>query len=212
MKKSIWIIITALSLLVSSCGSAATPTANPVDVQNTAVAAAFTVVALTQGAVPTVTPVPPTEAPTLTPLPTETPLPSPTLDPLLVSPTSIPTFTPEIPVASNNSGNTGGGASCNQPLTKWQGPSAKLIVTNETKPKGNIVLSLYVVTDLGECGYLYVYSDSLSGPVGQYSAGAFVDGKKNFKVFGGFRITEGSWRIVVRNENIVALGSCYPKC
>ena len=208
MKKNLWIIIAILSLLVSSCGAVATPTANPVDVQNTAVAAAFTMVAETQAAIPSATPLPPTDAPTLTPLPTETLLPSPTLDPLVASPTNIPTFTP----AGSTSSSNPSGDLCNQPLTKWEGPSASLTVSNETKPKGDIVLSLYVVTELGECGYLYVYSDSLSGPVGQYSAGAFVNGKKNFKVFGGFRITEGAWKIVVRNESIVALGGCYPDC
>ena len=207
MKKSIWIIVVLLSLLVSSCGAKATPTVNPVDVQNTAVAAAFTMVAETQAAIPTATPVPPTETSVPTALPTVTPLASPTLDPLLASPTIIPTFTPGASTSSNSSGDP-----CNQPLTSWNGPSASLTVTNETKPKGTIILSLYVVTELGECGYLNVYGNSLSGPVGQYSAGAFVDGKKSFKVFGGFRITEGGWRIVVRNDSIVALGGCYPNC
>lgn len=201
------IIIAILSLLISSCGSNATPTIDPQDVQNTAVAAAFTMVAETQAAIPTATPLPPTEAPTLTPLPTETPLPAPTLDPLAASPTSLPSFTPAASTSSNTSGDP-----CNQPLTEWEGPSASLTVVNETKPQGDIILSLYVVTELGQCGYLYVYSDSLSGPVGQYSAGAFVNGKKNFKVFGGFRIIEGGWRIVVRNDSIVALGGCYPNC
>ena len=83
---------------------------------------------------------------------------------------------------------------------------------NETKPQGTIVLSMYVVTELGQCGYLAIYGDSFSGPIGQYSAGAFVTGKQNIKVFGGFRITEGSWKITVRNESIVALGGCYPSC
>jgi hypothetical protein len=71
------------------------------------------------------------------------------------------------------------------------------------------VLSLYVVTPTGECGYL---TDLSKGPIGTYSAGAFVNGKKNFKVFGGFTVQEGSWKIAVRNDKIVAMGSCYPKC
>jgi hypothetical protein len=206
MKHSTWIIITIFSLLVSACGSSATPTVNPADVQNTAIAAAFTVVAETQAAIPTDTPIPPTNTPSPTPPPTETPLPSPTLNSLLALPTGIPTFTAQ-PPSSTSSGDP-----CNQPLTSWKGPSANLTISNETKPQGTLVLSLYVVTDLGECGYLYVYSDSLSGPVGQYSAGAFVTGKQNFKVFGGFRITEGGWKIVVRNDKIIAMGSCYPNC
>jgi hypothetical protein len=84
-----------------------------------------------------------------------------------------------------------------------------------TQPRGVVTLSLYVVTELGECGYLsqqFEKGGGLDGPVGYYTAGAFVDGKKNFRVFGSFRITRGSWNIFVRNENIVALGGCAPNC
>lgn len=212
MKRNALIIGVVLSLFVSACGAQATPTVNPVDIQHTAEAAAFTMVAQTQAAIPTATPLPPTGAPTLTSLPTLTPITSPTLDGqnstpigLTVTPqTNLPTFTPQ---ASGS-----GTDPCNQALTAWQGPSANLNIVNETRPRGTIILSLYVVTELGQCGYLYVTGESITGPVGQYSAGAFVEGPKNLKVFGGFRITEGSWDIVVRNDNIVALGGCYPSC
>jgi hypothetical protein len=107
------------------------------------------------------------------------------------------------------SASTSGNDNCNKALTAWQGPTATLTIINETRPEGRIILSLYVVTDRGECGYL---ADLSRGPVGQYSAGAFVEGKKDFKVFGGFRISEGEWKITVRNDKIVALGSCYPGC
>ncbi|HKJ37202.1 MAG TPA: hypothetical protein VJ972_00370, partial [Anaerolineales bacterium] len=72
-----------------------------------------------------------------------------------------------------------------------------------------VVVSLWVMTDLGECGYLY---DLSTGPIGQYTAAAYVDGSKDFKVFGGFRISPGSWKIVIRNNDIVALGGCFPNC
>ena len=186
-----------LSLAASACAPQATATANPLDIQHTAEAAAFTMIAQTEEAVPTATLVPPTETPT----PTLTPIPSPTSD-------EIPTAT-----RSQSSGSTQD--DCNKALTAWDGPTAKLNLANETKPKGTVTLSLYVVTELGECGYLsqqFEANGSLSGPVGQYSAGAFVDGKKDFKVFGGFRITQGSWTIVVRNESIVAQGGCFPNC
>lgn len=214
MKRNALIIGVVLSLFVSACGAQATPTANPVDIQHTAEAAAFTMVAQTQAAIPTATPLPPTEAPTQTPLPSLTPITSitsTTLDPLNSTPvgltvtpqTNIPTFTPQ----------AGSGVDpCNQALTAWEGPSANLNIVNETRPQGTIILSLYVVTELGQCGYLYVTGGGITGPVGQYSAGAFVEGPKDFKVFGGFRITQGSWDIVVRNDNIVALGGCYPSC
>lgn len=204
MKQKSWVGMVVFSLLISACGSPTTPTVNPVDVQDTAVSAAFTVVAETQAAIPSATPLPPTELPSPTPLPTETPIIFATNDTLVGITTSIPTFTPQSTTSDQDP--------CNKPLTSWQGQSANLNVVNETKPQGTLVLSLYVVTDLGECGYLYVYGDSLSGPVGQYSAGAFVTGKQNFRVFGGFRITQGGWKIVVRNDKIVALGSCYPNC
>jgi hypothetical protein len=212
MKRNALIIGVVLSLFGSACGAPATPTVNPVDIQHTAEAAAFTMVAETQQAIPTETPLPPTATATLTPLPSLTPLASPTLDsqnttPIGLTVTSqpnIPTFTPQ---ASGS-----GQDPCNQALTAWQGPSANLNIVNETRPKGTIILSLYVVTELGQCGYLYVTGDSVTGPIGQYSAGAFVEGPKDFKVFGGFRITQGSWDIVVRNESIVALGGCYPSC
>lgn len=206
MKKGIWISIIILSLLLSACGTQATPTTSAADIQNTAVAAAFTVVAQTQAAVPTNTTVPPTETASPTSPPTFTPLPSPTIDSSLMSPTAIPTFTAQ---PTSNSSN---GDPCNQPLLTWQGPSANLSISYDYTPQkkdDKVVLSLWVMTDLGECGFLH---DLSTGPVGQYTAAAFVDSTKDFKVFGGFRITQGSWKIVIRNDDIIALGGCYPNC
>jgi hypothetical protein len=65
---------------------------------------------------------------------------------------------------------------------------------------------MYVETEFGQCGYLIITGDSFSGPVGQYSAGAFITGKQNLKAFGGFRITEGNWKIIVKNDSIEASG------
>jgi len=204
MKRNALIMGVVLSLAASACSPQATPTANPLDIQHTAEAAAFTMVAQTKEAIPTETRVPPTETPSPTLVPTLTPLTSPTSD---VSPTQTQT------AVSQSSGSTQG--NCDKALTSWKSPTAKLNLANETKPKGLVTLSLYVVTELGECGYLsqqFESSGSLSGPAGQYSAGAFVDGKKNFRVSGVFRITQGSWTIVVKNESIVAQGGCFPNC
>jgi hypothetical protein len=126
---------------------------------------------------------------------------------VLPTPTGIPTLAQQQPTAASNEGTSAD--ECNKPLTAWQGPTASFNIVNETKPEGKLVLSLYVVTTLGECGYLV---DQSKGPIGSYSAGAFVDGKKSFKVFGGFQIIEGSWDIIVRNDKIVAVGGCYPNC
>ena len=73
------IIIAIFAMIITACGAQPAPTMSPADVQFTAVAAAFTIVAQTQAAIPTATPLPPTEAPTETPLPTDTPLALPTV-------------------------------------------------------------------------------------------------------------------------------------
>ena len=204
MKRNALIMGVVLSLAASACGPQATPTANPLDIQHTAEAAAFTMVAQTEEAIPTETLVPSTDTPSPTPVLTLTPIPSPTSG---VSATQTQT------AVSQSSGSTQD--NCNKALTAWEGPTAKLNLANETKPKGLVTLSLSVTTELGECGYLsqqFESSGSLSGPVGQYSAFAFVDGQRNFQVSGGFRISQGSWTIVVKNESIVAQGGCFPNC
>lgn len=198
MTRSALILGVVLALVLGACAPQATATADPADIQRTAEAAALTMIAQTVAAVPTATLVPPTA----TILPTT----RPTLTPV-ASATSSLLSTATQTVATPSAGSTQ--EDCNKPLTAWQGPTAKLNIANETKPKGEIVLSLWVMTDLGECGYL---ADLSAGPVGQYSASAYVSGQKNFKVFGSFRITQGSWKIVIRNESIVAQGGCFPNC
>ncbi len=201
-----------LAAIISACNgsaSAATPAiVRAEDAQSTAIAGAFTVVAETHIAIPTNTFAPPTETFTEAPPPTNTLELSPTVDAPLptftASPTDAPTLAPSPTAVS--------AANCNQPLTKWQGPSASFTVANETKPKGKIILMMSVLTKSGECGWLHIYSDSFSGPVGSYSAGAFVEGPKDFRVFGAFNIAEGGWKVVVRNDVIIAKGSCYPNC
>ncbi len=65
------------ALLISACGAQPAPTAAPIDFQGTVAAAAFTVIAETQAAIPTATPIPPTATFTDTPLPTLTSIPLP---------------------------------------------------------------------------------------------------------------------------------------
>lgn len=198
-----------LSLVVGACAPEATPTFNPLDIQHTAEAGALTIVAQTQAAVPTDTVVPPTDTPPPTSPPTLTPLASPTSGTLAAA-----TATATVAAQSSGSASSTQDA-CNKALTAWEGPTAKLNLANETKPKGTVTLSLSVVTERGECGFLssqFETNDSISGPVGQYVAFAFVDGQKNFQVSGAFRITQGSWTIVVKNESIVAQGGCFPNC
>jgi len=220
MNRNILLIGVVFMLLVSACAPQATPTAAPVDIQHTAEAAALTMVAETQAAVPTASPVPPTDTASPTLPPSSTPLPLSTsgtpgtvLPGLPTTSTTLSAITQQAPQSqptTNSGGNTQD--NCNQPLTAWQGPTANFSISNQTRPQGTIVLSMYVVTDLGQCGYLIITGDSFSGPIGNYSAGAFITGRQNFKAFGSFRITEGNWAIVVKNDSIEARGGCYPNC
>lgn len=196
MRRKILMIGTLVVLLVNACTPQAAPTISSQNVQNSS------------AAVSTVTPALPTETATPVQLPTETALPTQMADTAvpMITDTLLPTITgTSIPQQPSETP----GDPCSKPLTSWKGPTARLSIFNETKPQGRIVLSLYVVTPLGECGSL---ADLSSGPVGSYSARAYVNGKKNFTVFGDFQISEGSWKIVVRNDKIIALGSCYPSC
>ena len=205
MKKSPWAFLAILALLISACGPQSNePSISAEDIQLTSIAAAFTIVAETHAALPTNTQIPPSDTPTPTLIPTETP-PPPTIDPLLVTPSLAPTST------SQSAGSTTDDP-CDKPLLSWQGDSASMSIAYDYKPQSKddtVVVSLWVMTDLGECGFLY---DLSTGPIGQYSAAAYIDGTKDFKVFGGFRISPGSWKLVIRNDSIVALGGCYPNC
>ena len=182
MKRIILVsVITAIAMVMSACGGGASaePTVSPQDIQSTAVAAAFTIVAETQAAIPTNTPVPPTDTPVPTPLPTDTPVPSPTLEALAV----VPTFT-AVPASS-------GGDPCNKALgSSVSGSPTKIRLSNETK--GSLVVSLYLnLTDFGECGYRgynlekggsLVITDLVTGC---YNVSVFVtEPNKNSKSFG----------------------------
>jgi hypothetical protein len=105
---------------------------------------------------------------------------------------------------------------CNQILTAWEGESVKVTLKNNTSPKGYITPWIYMQADLGECGYIPVAafdnSTTVSVPVGLLSAGAFVEGKKDFKIFGGGRITPGSWALWFENDSIKLKAGCAPNC
>jgi hypothetical protein len=137
--KKFFILTLASVLLLSACGTPAEPTMSAEEVQGTAVAAAMTMVAQTQAAIPTATPIPPTDTPAPTPLPTNTvpPLQLPT-QPLVVQPTAT--------TASDAN-------DCNKFLsTSAAGPTAPIKVVNQTKAPMNV--SIYLdKTPFGECGY-----------------------------------------------------------
>jgi hypothetical protein len=132
-------LIAAFAMLISACGAPAAPTPNPVDVQNTAVAAAFTMVAQTQAAVPTATPLPPTEAPTNTPPPTNTPVQLPTLG---VTSTTAPV-----------AGASTADPCANRQLSPQKGRETTIRVVNATKVTITVSMYLNETEGAGECGW-----------------------------------------------------------
>lgn len=148
MKHLSILTLAVMALLVSACGApAATPTINAVDVQNTAAAAAFTMVAQTQAAIPTNTPLPPTEAPTQTPLPTDTPLPLPTSAISTSDVVSTPT------TVQSSSSSSGGDPCTTRVLSKPEGKETTIRVANLTKLGVTVSMYLNETASKGACGY-----------------------------------------------------------
>jgi len=142
MNKKILIFGAVFCLVASACGSgqATVPTVSPVDIKNTAEAAAFTIVAQTLAAIPTATLPPPTEIPTQTPLVTDTPLSLPTTSIALPSATSV----------ANASGDP-----CSTRVLSWSplGRNTTIRIANTTKAAVTVSLYLNETADHNECGY-----------------------------------------------------------
>lgn len=170
MTKKIIPTLVLLAVLLSACGGQpAEPTLSAEQVQGTAISAALTMVAMTQAAIPTNTPLPPTEAPSPTPLPTYTPFPSPTPDFAL-----LPTATQAVASSS------GGEDNCLHPINRGEaGPTSNIRFENESG--GTVTLSLNLRTNLhGQCGaetYIVKKNEKLvlGMPKGEYFAYAWID-------------------------------------
>jgi hypothetical protein len=173
-----------------------------VDVQNTAVAAALTMVAQTQAAIPTATPLPPTETATQTPLPTDTPVPQPTLNVTFTS-TTAPT-----------SSNAGGDPCANRILAPKKGRETIIRVTNATSVTVRVSMYLNETASHGECGYRgvdltknndIVYEDLVQGC---YNLWAWsLDNKKPFQVSGSGCINNpDKWTFEIRENTIKFTG------
>lgn len=133
--RNLTLILLLSTILLSACAPEAEPTMSAEEVQGTAVAAAWTMVAETQAAMPTATPIPPTETPLPIPTNTIAPLALPTQT-LLIQ----PTLTPDKD-------------ECDRYLrSDPPGPSTTILIINETKAPMNVSLSLDK-TPFGECGY-----------------------------------------------------------
>jgi hypothetical protein len=135
-------LVLLITLIISACGAQATttPIGNAVDIQGTVAAAASTMIAETQTALPTATPPPPTATFTDTPAPTNT---------LLPLPSSEVTLTP-IP-----NGNSGAGDPCiNQVLPpSLQGETVRIRIDNSTEATLSLTVYLNQTGPQGECGY-----------------------------------------------------------
>lgn len=137
MKNTTKIIsILLAAVMLAACGAEPAPTMSVADVQSTAVSAAFTIVAQTQAAIPTATPLPPTETPTQTPPPTNTAAPLPTLAATL-------TNTPA----------AGGDPCATRVLGKPLGKETRILIDNTTKYPIQISLYLNETDSHNECGY-----------------------------------------------------------
>ena len=146
-------LILMLATTISACGAQPVPTINAADVQHTAEAAAFTMVAQTQEAMPTATPLPPTEIPTNTPLPTDTPAALPTVATLGATvPTSAPTNSNTDPCATR--------------VLSYSPKGRDTIIRIANLTKAQVTVSVYLneTAGAGECGYRS-YTISKNGDV-----------------------------------------------
>jgi hypothetical protein len=136
---SILTLVLMSTLIISACGAQATPipTVNVADIQNTMAAAAFTMIAETQAAIPTAT---------LTATPTDTPIPTVTVPPL---PTLDATFT-AVPDA-----NSGAGDPCINTVlpATLTGETVKLRIDNSTKVTVSLTVYLNQTAPQNVCGY-----------------------------------------------------------
>lgn len=158
------LLLAVLAVLLTACGAQGTPTLSPEESSGTAVAMASTIIAQTQAAIPTNTPIPPTETASPTPLPTFTLEPLPTIE--IASPTN--TAKPQ--------------GSCEGPLNIAEaGPQSNARLENESG--GTVTLSLHLgegSNAFGQCGFVgYTLTKNqklvVSLPKGLYFAYAFIN-------------------------------------
>ena len=168
--------VIVIAVIISACGAKAPPTANPADIAGTAQAAAFTMIAQTQAAIPTNTLPPPTDTPMPTLAATNTPFALPTQDlTLLASPTTAPV--------------KGSGDPCaTRILSPKKGKETIIRVWNSTKVTVRVSMYLNETKGAGECGWrsfdLTKNGDVIYDLVqGCYNLWAWsLDAKKKFQV------------------------------
>jgi hypothetical protein len=196
--KSFMFVVGLLPLLLNGCGAPAAPIVDPAQVQASAVAGAHTIVAMTQAAIPSGTPMP---------LPTDTPLPNPSPT-LGIQTAAIPTNTP-----------LSGKVNCVHPLDIGSaGPQHQTLIRNETAGTINLSLNLYQANSFGECGSISYAGLSKNStlmaqlPEGYWYAysGATINGK-NITASGSFWVQPAQFdkvELCVRSGIIVYKPQC----
>ena len=193
-------LILMIALILSACGAkvAATPTVNPIGIQSTMAAAALTIVAETQAAIPTVTPLPPTAMPTDTPAPINTFLPLPAS---------------EVTLAAAPNDNSGGGDPCiNKVLpASLQGKTIKIRIDNSTKATLSLTVYLNQTIPQNQCGYRsYTLAPAQSLVINDLVEGCYTlwawnpDPKDYFIVTNGTSCLDNSnnWTFDISTRNI----------
>ena len=191
-----------LVLLATACSPAA-PTADPAQIQASAVAAASTMVAMTQEAIPTATEVPPTE------VPSPTPLPPPTV-------AELPTLAFEAPTAAPTQSSAD---DCLHPLDVGAaGPGHPTLIKNQLGGSINLSLNLNPKNAFGECGAISFAnmaknsSEMAQLPSGYWFAYAWGTTKgKDVKSSGSFYVQPAQFdkiELCVRESIIVYKPQC----
>ncbi len=190
LKKTLPILLLA-SIFLSACAPQGTPTMSSADVQGTAVSSAWTMVAMTQLAIPTATPIPPTDTPSPTLFPTETPLPLPTQEQL-----SLPTAT-QASVGQ-----------CDGPLNMGQA-GGTVPIRIENRSGGTITgisFNLWTPNAFGQCGALsyanIANNDTLTVglPRGSWWVYAWIQLKK-----GSSSTATGSFDLRIGDDDLMSL-------
>lgn len=181
---SILTLVLAIMLILSACGAnvPASPTLSVMDMQSTSAAVAFTMIAQTQAAIPTATPIPPTATATITntPLPTITPLPPPFA---------------ELTLTPATAGNSGGGDPCINAVLPHvlEGKTVKIRVDNSTKATINISVYLNRTIPPNVCGYrAYTLEPAQSLVINDMVEGCFTLWAWNPDPKGYFMVTNGA--------------------
>ena len=193
-------ITVLLATIISACGGQpAVPTISADQVQATAISAASTMVAQTQAAIPTITPLPPTATFTFTPIFTDTPVSSPTP---AISPTPAP------PTADPNAD-----PCATRVLSPTKGRETIIRIVNKTRQPVQVSLYLNETASHGECGYRgfnlarnndIVYHDLVQGC---YDIWAWSTGNDPFQTYGAGCINNpDKWTFEITEQVIKFVG------